>query len=187
MAQIVYSRSNGDGTLSGDLFSGLKFFIAQRCPFRHTFVDKVSSNGGDVVKLEQHADYFIADDLKKNLNPPGAISYKFIDDSIKRGRLVDANDAAYIAGPEAGAIRPVASERPGKFGRTPFTLADKVQLYEWVQGFREKGGSVRGNEIYKQLERIVSTAITLVIIAMLIPIESTTYISSLEGSLHQTA
>lgn len=156
MAQVVYARAAANSDIRGDLFGGLKFFIAQRCPSRATYVDKVISNGGLLVKLETQADLLIADDIarKTHLNPAGAISYRFIDDSVRRGTLADAEDEKYKAGPIAGTVRPVSSIQPGKYGRTPFTLEDKIQLYEFVQPYAENGGSVRGNEIYKQLERV---------------------------------
>lgn len=154
MAQVVYTRAAANSEIRGDLFNGLKFFVAQRCPSRTTYVDKVVSNGGQVVKLETQADLLIADDIKTHLNPSGAISFKFIDDSIRTGTLANAEDDKYRAGPALGSSRPVGSIRPGRVGRTPFTLEDKIELYEFVKPHADKGGSVRGNEIYKQLERI---------------------------------
>lgn len=168
MAQVIYSGlGDGNADLSGELFEGLKFFVSQRCPLRTTYLDKIISNGGRVVKFEQQADYLIADHFKRNLNPAGALSYTVIDDAIRAGQLPDFNEAKYIAGPETGSFRAVGSSRPIKVGRTPFTLEDKVQLYDWVQSVARRGGSTRGNEIYKQLESIVGSFILPLLLHLL--------------------
>jgi len=152
-AQIVYTHLQDDSAVQGKLFDGLKFWIAQRCPLRSTFVDQIKNNGGQIVPLEKHADYLIADHARKDA-PPGSISYRFIEQSIRNGALENPED--HPAGAPAGAIREVASVRPTKGVRTPFTTADDIQLYRWVKDCERKGASVRGNEIYKQLETVVS-------------------------------
>ncbi|OCL14933.1 hypothetical protein AOQ84DRAFT_384395 [Glonium stellatum] len=148
-ARIVYDNVAEDSDVRGQLFDGLKFWIAQRCPMRSGFVDKVKSNGGQIVPLEKHADYLIVDHLKKH-TPPGGISYKFIEQSIRNGELEDPED--YQTGPPAGTVRDVGSSMPAKNSRKPYTAEDDTQLYNWVKGHERNGGPIFGNEIYKQLE-----------------------------------
>ncbi len=148
-AQISYSNPKNEASAQGNLFSGLKFWIAQRCPTRSTFVEQVRRNGGEVVPLEKHADYLIADPLRKD-NPPASVSYKFIVASIQNGKLEDADQ--YRAGPAMGTIRESSSARPPRTGRIAFSVQDDKQLVEWVQECKAKGGRILGNEIYKSLE-----------------------------------
>lgn len=155
MAHVVYARAEGDSDIKGDLFKDLKFFLAQRCPFRSTYVEKVTRNGGEVVKLEKHADILIADHAKAFDAPPGSISYKFIDESIRNGQLEDVENDEFRVGPRKGTSRPVGSIRPGKAGRTPFTPEDDRILWQWVADYKSKGGALSGLEIYKQLEATV--------------------------------
>ncbi|KAF1995381.1 hypothetical protein P154DRAFT_538865 [Amniculicola lignicola CBS 123094] len=148
-APIVYSEVAADANLSGQLFNGLKFFVVQRCPFRSHYLETIKSNGGQVVPLEKHADYIIADHLRRDA-PPGSISYQFIDQSVKDGAL--ARPETYPAGPPAGGIRDAGSSRPTKSSRAAYTTEEDRILYEWVRNAEEQGGGVVGNEIYKQLE-----------------------------------
>ncbi|KAI6790075.1 hypothetical protein KC361_g8152 [Hortaea werneckii] len=149
MAQIVMSHANGDSPAIGGLFEGLSFFLVQRLPSRSHFVDTIKANGGRVVKLEQQADYVIADHVRKDC-PPGSISYTLIDSAIRNGAVPDAEE--HRAGPPVGAIRDVASSVPGKQTRRAFTAEDDRVLWQWVQKAEEQGGSVKGNDIYKHLE-----------------------------------
>ncbi|KAI7197255.1 hypothetical protein KC352_g20639, partial [Hortaea werneckii] len=116
---------------------------------RSNFVDKIKANGGRVVKLEQQADYVIADHVRKDC-PPGSISYTLIDSAIRNGAVPDPED--HRAGPPVGSIRDVASSVPGKQTRRAFTAEDDKILWQWVQKAEEQGGSVKGNDIYKHLE-----------------------------------
>ncbi|KAF2098233.1 hypothetical protein NA57DRAFT_77025 [Rhizodiscina lignyota] len=154
MAQVVYTRADGNSEIRGDLFSGFKFFIAQRCPSRSTYVEKVTVNGGELVKLEKHADILIADHAKFFDAPPGSISYKFIDESIRQGTLADVEADEFRVGPAKGSSRPAGSARPAKTGRTPFTAEDDRVLWNWIKDYERKGGSLLGNEIYKQLDAV---------------------------------
>ncbi|KAL2354873.1 TRF2-interacting telomeric protein/Rap1 C terminal domain-containing protein [Cryomyces antarcticus] len=155
-AQVVYSRiDNDDTTVRGRLFAGLKFFILQRVPARAQFVSQVGSNGGQIVKMESQADYVIADHARADA-PPGSISWRFIEHSLRNGALEDPK--AHPAGRPAGRITPaVGVVRPpgaGKTGRVPFSPEDDRVLYEWVEEHRKRGGAVLGNKIYQQLEAI---------------------------------
>lgn len=146
---VVYTSLTANQTIIGQLFAGKKFWIGQRTPQRSVYVRKVRSNGGEVVPLEKNADYLIYDHLK-NDGPPGAISYEFIDDSIRRGVLADPDD--FLVGPARGKVRDVGSSRPTKPTRTSFSTEDDAILWIWVRNCEAKGSSVGGNEIYKQLE-----------------------------------
>ncbi|KAI7011153.1 hypothetical protein KC355_g5873 [Hortaea werneckii] len=143
------SHANGDSPAIGGLFEGLSFFLVQRLPSRSHFVDTIKANGGRVVKLEQQADYVIADHVRKDC-PPGSISYTLIDSAIRHGAVPDPDD--HRAGPPVGSIRDVASSVPGKQTRRAFTAEDDKVLWQWVQKAEEQGGSVKGNDIYKHLE-----------------------------------
>ncbi|RMX87782.1 hypothetical protein D0869_02101 [Hortaea werneckii] len=143
------SHANGDSPAIGGLFEGLSFFLVQRLPSRSHFVDTIKANGGRVVKLEQQADYVIADHVRKDC-PPGSISYTLIDSAIRHGAIPDPKE--HRAGPPVGSIRDVASSVPGKQTRRAFTAEDDEVLWKWVQKAEEQGGSVKGNDIYKHLE-----------------------------------
>ncbi|GAB1741998.1 hypothetical protein NU219Hw_g7394t1 [Hortaea werneckii] len=142
-------HANGDSPAIGGLFEGLSFFLVQRLPSRSHFVDTIKANGGRVVKLEQQADYVIADHVRKDC-PPGSISYTLIDSAIRNGAVPDPEE--HRAGPPVGSIRDVASSVPGKQTRRAFTDEDDKILWQWVQKAEERGGSVKGNDIYKHLE-----------------------------------
>ncbi|KAK3659718.1 hypothetical protein LTR56_001081 [Elasticomyces elasticus] len=151
MAPIVISDADDATPAVGKLFDGLAFFLVQQLPTRASYIAKVQANGGRVVKLEKQADYIIADHFKLGC-PPGSFSYTFIDAAIKAGALPDPED--HPAGPPLGALREVGSVGvPGKQTRTPFTAADDKELWEYVEKARSDGGMVKGNDIYKHLEK----------------------------------
>ncbi|KAK4579904.1 hypothetical protein LTR86_000105 [Recurvomyces mirabilis] len=150
MASLVMSQANGESSTVGSLFNGLAFFVLQKVPSRTHYVDLLKANGGRVVKTEGQADHVIADQLRKDA-PAGSISYEYITTAIRTGELPDPAD--HPAGPPLGALREVGSIAiPGKTTRTPFTAEDDKVLWQWVERLRQEGGSVKGNEIYKQLE-----------------------------------
>lgn len=100
--------------------------------------------------MDTQADIIIADHARKG-NPPGSISWKYIEDSVKNGRLEDLDN--YYAGPAPGAIRPVGAgaSHPAKLGRTPFTAEDDRILVDWVTKAERSGSATKGNAIYQQL------------------------------------
>jgi hypothetical protein len=112
----------------------------------------LQSNGGEIVPIEKQADLIIADHAVKG-TPAGSISWKFIEQSVAKGELEDVED--YLAGPPAGTIRAVGSAQPMKKGRTPFTAEDDRILMEWCTRAERKGLSIKGNDLYKQLEEKV--------------------------------
>ena len=102
-----------------------------------------------MVILEKQADLIIADHARKH-SPTGSISWKYIEDSAKKGVLQDIEN--YRAGPVSHTIRAVGSGTPTRTGRVPFTPEDDEILKEWVTRAELRGDYVKGNEIYKQLE-----------------------------------
>ena len=149
-AQVVYSNVDQDSGVVGALFEGRNFWIAQRCPMRSRFVDEVKRNGGTVVPLEKQADWLIVDHARKDI-PVGGVSYRFIEESIKAGELLDPS--AFTCGPPVGSVRAVGSiVRPAKTIRNPFTAEDDAVLTEWVLSSIRNGGTEMGNKIYQQLE-----------------------------------
>ncbi|KAF2799162.1 hypothetical protein K505DRAFT_371164 [Melanomma pulvis-pyrius CBS 109.77] len=150
-ASIVYDDVAEGANLDGQLFAGVKFWVAQRVPARNHYLDLIKSNGGQVVALEKKADYLIADHFRKDC-PPGSISFAFIDESIQKAELADPEN--YLAGPAVDSARDAGStNRPMKGGRRPYTAEDDRILYKWVRDSETRNtGLASGNEIYKQLE-----------------------------------
>ena len=140
-----------DGTET--LFKNLKIFVSQRVPSRHTFLQAIVDNGGEKALLEKNADIVIADHLKKDLAPPGSYSYKWLEQCISEGDLVDTEP--HRIGPVRGESRPVAAGRPAKQTKTPYTAEDDHLLYEWVMKRQRQGDKSLGNEMYKALEQEV--------------------------------
>ncbi|TGO53822.1 hypothetical protein BCON_0117g00150 [Botryotinia convoluta] len=139
MASIVYDGVGGGGVL----FEGMKFFILQRVPMRSRWVEIIRSNGGEVEKLEKNAEIIIADGARKDA-PPGSISWKFIEESAKAGKLVGVEE--YRCGaPER------AFAQPAKSTRTPFTVEDDRILTQWVLEGERMGRSTKGNQLYIEL------------------------------------
>lgn len=151
---VVYDGVNGNGDGQGDLFQGLKLWIAHRVPLRSKYVDLVKGNGGQVVQLEKNADMLIADHIKKGgiSAPDGSYSWQWIDFSVKNGHLQDKED--YLIRAEA---RTVGSSQPVKGRRTAFNANDDFILTRWVMA-NERNGSIAssGNEIYKEFEKKAS-------------------------------
>ncbi|KAK3692964.1 TRF2-interacting telomeric protein/Rap1 C terminal domain-containing protein [Podospora appendiculata] len=147
-AQIVYEGVNG--AFKGTLFQGTRFWIALRVPLRGTFVANVEDNGGTVVNLERNADVLIADHARPKFAPPGSISWKFIEDSVKRGELCDM-DKYRIA--QADEPRPLGSTKPVKGTKNPFSKRDDEILLKFIRRQERTGASLSGNKIYQELEK----------------------------------
>ncbi|KAL8834258.1 MAG: hypothetical protein Q9170_003845 [Blastenia crenularia] len=138
MAEVVYTGVADAAGVRGQLFGGVKFWLAQK------------ANGGEVTLLEKEADVKIVDHTKKE-RLPGTYSYQYIEYSVRNGKLEDLSEHAI--GPPTGTLRTVGSTiQPQKSGRTKFTPEDDRILVNWVHGFEQSGGATSGNEIYKQLE-----------------------------------
>ncbi|USP79554.1 E3 SUMO-protein ligase nse2 [Curvularia clavata] len=150
-APVVYKDVADASKLgfSGKLFSGKKFWVAQRVPARNQLLEDIKANGGEVVPLEKKADYLIADHFRRDA-PPGSVSYEFVEKSIKQGELRDPQD--HPAGPPLGEARePGATHQPTKSGRAAYTAEEDRILYNWTRDAEARGDSVSGNEIYKKL------------------------------------
>ncbi|KAG9187555.1 hypothetical protein G6011_05426 [Alternaria panax] len=133
------------------IFSGKKFWVAQRVPSRTRLLDDIKANGGEMVVLEKKADYRIADHFRPSTCAPGTISYTFVEKSIKEGELQDPGEHA--AGPPMDEARePGSVHQPPKSGRAFYTAEEDRILYKWVRDAEAAGARVNGNEIYKQLE-----------------------------------
>lgn len=141
-----------DTSAKGVLFRNIRFWVAQRTPIRSTYVEAIQKNGGQIVPLEKNADILIADHMRKDC-PAGSCSYTWIEQSIAHGALQDKE--AHRAGPATGSVRAVASQRPAKMSRQPYTAGDDRILYHWVAKQEANGAQVKGNEIYKDLEQFV--------------------------------
>lgn len=152
-ARTVYEGVAEGAEIKGDLFAGKKFWVAHRIPRRTEFVNDIRNNGGLIVPLEKQADYLIADHARRDC-PPGSISWRFIEQSMKDGELADPDD--YPAGPAPGTVREAGSiARPAKSTRAAYTPEEDRILYKWVQDHKTAGmgkGAASGNELYKQLE-----------------------------------
>ncbi|KAM3415497.1 DNA-binding protein RAP1 [Cercospora zeina] len=133
------------------LFAGLSFFCVQKLPTRSQLIRDIQANGGRVVKDEKLADYLIADHARKDA-PPGSYSWTLVTAAIAHGALPDL--AEHYAGPRPGSVREVGSAVPGKTTRTPFTHEEDKQLWQWVEQEKARGGTVKGNDIYKRLEQV---------------------------------
>ena len=141
-----------DAESEGTLFRGIRFFILQHVPQRSTFKNIVERNGGEVVHIERNADIIIADHLR-NGAPPDSYSYKWIEESVSEGRLVDKEH--HRAGRSSAVARQVGSVEPAQRKRVPYSKEDDDFLYNWVIQYEKNGEKVKGNEIYKQLEKEV--------------------------------
>lgn len=150
--EAVSSPGASNDDAQGTLFKDLRVFIHVRVPQRRTFVNAIERNGGQIAKLENHADILIADHARKDA-PIDSYSYTWIEQSIREGRLADKE--AHRAGPERHEVRPAGSLRPAKQGRNPYTKEDDAFLYKWVKEHERRGEKALGNEIYKKLEAAV--------------------------------
>jgi hypothetical protein len=101
-------------------------------------------NGGKIVQLEKFADVLIADHARKDC-PPGSVSWKYINDCVAAGELVNIEDYR-VQQPQVSIS--------GSGARTLFTKLDEQILVTWV---KKAGAKTSGNEIYKDLAKLVGT------------------------------
>ncbi|EXJ89545.1 hypothetical protein A1O3_02612 [Capronia epimyces CBS 606.96] len=134
------------------LFAGQKLWFHHQIPQRKWLVDNAKQYGATVVGLDKQADIKLVDHAKKN-NAPGTHSYKYVEFSIRKGRLESLADHA--VGVATSAARPVGSTVTApRTGRMHFTSDEDQFLWNWVKPFESRGGPSKGNEIYKQIERV---------------------------------
>jgi hypothetical protein len=93
----------------------------------------------------------IADPARKD-TPPGSVSWKYITDSVKEGRIVDIDEYRIS---RANNPRPVGSSKPSKGTRTPFSREDDELLVNWIRQHTHHGG----NKIYQDLEEKVPSLV----------------------------
>ncbi|KAI0120835.1 TRF2-interacting telomeric protein/Rap1 C terminal domain-containing protein [Hypoxylon sp. NC0597] len=136
------------------IFKGMKFWVAHRIPMRLNWIQAIQNNGGQVVPIEEKADYLIADHARKDC-PPGSYSWKLIEDSVNAGVLQTLDDYLCGSAPRqsgASESEPAGSAKPQKGTRRRFTAEDDLILTEWVIRKERKGEATLGNDIYKELE-----------------------------------
>ena len=144
------ARSHDDDSNSSNLFDGQKLFFSHAVPQRRWLLENARKKGAVIVDRETDADVILVDHARKN-NAPGTYSYQYVESSIRRDSL--ENLAAHAVGAATRLSRPVGSTVTApKSGRTPYTPADDQFLWDWVKPYAAKGGTWKGNEIYKQLE-----------------------------------
>lgn len=100
------------------------------------------------MQLDKQADYLIADHARKDV-PAGSYSWKWIEDSVKGGRLMDKEN--YSISPPGSNSRPRGSTQQ-KGSRNAFTKEDDMILMTFVTKHEREGTATSGNVIYKQLE-----------------------------------
>ncbi|EAW06482.1 putative transcription factor Rap1 [Aspergillus clavatus NRRL 1] len=144
----VEAGVGGENGNSDSLFEGKRFWLSQNVPQRSRFKELIERNGGVIKLQEKDADVKIVDDTRKNL-PSDTYSFKFVEDSIRNGRLADLE--AYRAGPSAP--RPVgATHIPNRAHKVPYTISDDQMLFDWLQPLEKNPrAAVSGNVIYKEI------------------------------------
>jgi len=75
---------------------------------------------------------------------------------VQNGSLEDVED--WRAGPAVHRPREGGSSAPTRKGRIPFTEEDDRELLAWCKMATRRGISVKGNDLYKQLEARVSSS-----------------------------
>lgn len=145
-AGIVYEgQVPGQG---GTLFKDVKFWVSQRVPMRTTWVQNIKNNGGSVTTLEKQADYLISDHARKD-SPAGSYSWKWIEDSLKNGQLLNRDEYAIkLPGSES---RPRGAV-PQKRTRTAYTKEDDRILAKFVTRKEKQNVPTHGNVIFQELE-----------------------------------
>ncbi|PYI33156.1 hypothetical protein BP00DRAFT_434768 [Aspergillus indologenus CBS 114.80] len=135
-------------TANGTLFRGKHFWLSHNVPQRNRFKELIEKHGGHIRLFEKDAEIKIVDHKRRNL-PPDTYSFKFIEDSIRKGRM--QNLEPYRAGPSEA--RPVgASYIPTRNHKVPYTVADDQCLWDWMQKYeRDSTASISGNKIYQEL------------------------------------
>lgn len=149
-ATVVYEGVPNTQGVTGTLFAGQKFWFSAQVPQRSWFLENVKANGGEVVQLEKQADILLVDHKRKNA-APGTHSYKYVELSIRNGRLENLED--HVVGGTSRTDRPVGSVTMApKGGRNNYTEAEDQLLWNWLKPLEDAGAATAGNEIYKQLE-----------------------------------
>jgi hypothetical protein len=134
--------------------------------------------------VEKNADYLIVDHVKKEV-PAGSYSWRWIEESVRTGRLLDPED--FSVGRPAQELRPVGTAQQ-KSTRTPFTEEDDLILSRFVTRHELSGEATSGNRIYRELEvkvRRPHTNTGYIPRSLLTPIVSSPYLPVVERSMGQ--
>lgn len=159
-SHIVYEgvpRTDEDADHHDDtvpqIFAGQKLWFHHQTPQRKWLIDNAKLYGATVVDLDKQADVRLVDHAKKN-NAPGTHSYRYVERSIRKGRLENLSDHAVGVPRRVG--RPVGSTTtaPRLGTRMPYTPEEDQFLWNWMKPFEARGGQWKGNEIYKQIEQV---------------------------------
>ncbi|KAJ5387781.1 hypothetical protein N7509_010322 [Penicillium cosmopolitanum] len=133
-----------------NIFQGQRFWLSREVPQRSRFKDLITKHGGVVVLMEKDADVMLVDHIKKNI-PTGCHSYKYVEESIRKGQVAD------LDAHRAGSSRPRAmgaSNIPKQGTKSVYTLEDDQLLYDFLYPFeQEENAPIHGNKIYQLLER----------------------------------
>ena len=110
------------------------------------------------MRLENQATVLIADHVRKDA-PPGSLSWRFVELSVKNGKLEEPG--RHIISPGHSARTPAAASaaavsRPSGGARNWFTKEDDDILTKHVIRQERQHMSVRGNKIYQELAAKVS-------------------------------
>lgn len=114
--------------------------------------DLKQDNGGIVSRDMDTADVRIADDIKKagRAAPENSVSWKFIEQSVKKGVLEHVEDHRI----NAQVRNPAAAFKPSNRRRVPFTAEDDQILSNWLAKKEKEGSPISGNVIYQDLEEL---------------------------------
>ncbi|KAJ5984001.1 hypothetical protein N7481_006100 [Penicillium waksmanii] len=133
-----------------NIFQGQRFWLSREVPQRSRFKDLITKHGGVIVLMENDADVMLVDHAKKNI-PTGCHSYKYVEESIRKGQVAD------LDAHRAGSFRPRAmgaSNIPKRGTKSVYTLEDDQLLYDFLYPFeQEENAPIHGNKIYQLLER----------------------------------
>jgi len=117
-----------------------------------TVTDLKQDNGGILTRDMDTADVRIADHVRTRGRsaPENSVSYKFIEQSVKKGALEDIDNHRIT-----GIVRnPAASTRPSHGKKTPFTGSDDQILSNWVAKKEQEHAALTGNKIFQELEAV---------------------------------
>lgn len=149
---VVYDGVEASGEMGQGIFAGQRLWFSRNVPARKHIMELAQANGAVVVADEKEADILLVDHAKRPA-PPSTHSYRYVELSVRRGKLENLSDHA--VGAVDRASRPVGSVMTAPKGsRTPFTEEDDQFLWDFVKPYEEMGGAIGGNAIYKDLEAV---------------------------------
>ncbi|KAI9046280.1 putative transcription factor Rap1 [Aspergillus affinis] len=154
----VEGVKGSSSTASNLLFQGKQFWLSKNIPQRSRFKDSIERNGGLVRLFEKDAEIKLVDHMKRHLRniPANAFSYRFVEDSIRQGRLQKLEDYRCAS----SAPRPVgATNLPSRGHKILYTVQDDQELWDWVQTYEgDPSASIKGNKIYQEKRKRTPTS-----------------------------